>query len=212
MNKVQKRLMRAVTTAVALLIVAGLAGSALAGSKLSMQQSSGPYFSNQSFCGRYVSSYTAIYQSTAGLPPTLTTPLSALEASVITADGHGNLVNGELTQNAPANLPQSCSIVGNSTYTVSASPLSGVPGYLTMNPSYACTGYTAVSCATGVCELDTPFSTLGETIQFACYLSDPAGNQVVCSELGNTFTDNSFSARAITFVRTSAPVTCPAAK
>jgi hypothetical protein len=210
MNKVERILKNTVSTAGTLLMVAGLAGSAFAGSKLAMQPS-GPYFSNASFCGRYVSSYTAIYQSTAGLPPTLTTPLSALEASVITADGHGNLVNGELTQNAPANLPQSCSIVGNSTYTVSASPLSGVPGYLAMNPAYACTGYNAVSCATGVCELDT-ISTIGQTIQFACYISDPAGNQVVCSELGNTFTDNSFSARAITYVRTSAPVTCPAAK
>jgi hypothetical protein len=211
MNKVERILKTTVSTSAALLMVAGLAGSALAGSKLAMQPVSGPYFSNASFCGRYVSSYTAIYQSTAGVPTALTTPLSALEASVITADGHGNLVNGELTQNAPANLPQSCSIVGNETYTVSASPLSGVPGYLAMNPAYACTGYTAVSCATGVCELDT-ISTIGQTIQFACYISDPAGNQVVCSELGNTFTDNSFSARAITYVRTSAPVTCPAAK
>lgn len=208
MRKVERILKTTLSASAAILIVAG---SALAGSKSSMTSAGGSYFSNASFCGRYVSSYTAVYQPTGTGAPPFATPELALEASVITADGQGNIVNGELTQNAPPNLPQSCSIVGANTYTVSASPLSGVPGYLAMNPAYACTGYTAVSCATGVCELDT-ISTIGQTIQFACYLSDPAGNQVVCSELGNTFTDNSFAARAITFVRTSAPVTCPAAK
>ena len=211
MNKVERILKTTVSTSAAMLMVLGLPEAHWLAPSRRCTSASGPYFSNASFCGRYVSSYTAIYQSTAVCRPPFDHALSALEASVITADGQGNLVNGELTQNAPANLPQSCSIVGNNTYTVSASPLTGVPGYLAMNPAYACTGYTAVSCATGVCELDT-ISTIGQTIQFACYISDPAGNQVVCSELGNTFTDNSFSARAITYVRTSAPVTCPAAK
>ncbi len=155
-------------------------------------------FSNASFCGRYVSSYTGIYQPTAGGPP-FATPLSALEAAVITADGKGNITDGELTQNAPPNAPQACAITGSETYTVGTSTL-GESGYLTMNPAYTCTGYD--SCPLGICTiLTTPYG--GGTIQWACYISDLDGDKVVCSELGNSFTDNSFSARAVTWERTS---------
>src|ERR1700722_3350204 len=194
MNKGERILKNTASTVATLLMVVGVAGSAFAGSKPSLQSVSGPRFSTASFCGRYVSSYTAIYQTTAGTPTTLTTPLSALEAAVITADGKGYIVDGELTQNAPANAPQVCNITGDQTYSVGASPL-GEYGYLSFNPTFTCTGYD--SCPAGVCSpLSAPYGS--GNIQFACYLSDPAGNQVVCSELGNTFTNNSFSARVIT--------------
>ena len=82
MNKVERILKNTASTVATLLMVVGVAGSAFAGSKPSLQSVSGPRFSTASFCGRYVSSYTAIYQTTAGTPTTLTTPLSALEAAV----------------------------------------------------------------------------------------------------------------------------------
>ena len=70
--------------------VALILGSSVAISASALANAKPKTFSNASFCGRYVSSYTGIYQPTAGGPP-FATPLSALEAAVITADGKGNI-------------------------------------------------------------------------------------------------------------------------
>ncbi len=187
--------------AAAIVLAALVFGSLAPVSSSAFAAQHGPQFSTASFCGRYVSSYTAIYQPTAGLPKDLTTPLSALEAAVITADGRGNIIDGEFTQNAPANPPQACTITANKTYTVGTSPL-GESGYLSFNPTYTCTGYDPTSCTTGTCTI-LGSSYGGGTIQSACYLSDPTGATVVCSELANGFTNNSFSARATTWQRIS---------
>lgn len=190
-----------VTVATGLVLL--MAGAACNSAYTETQIPVTPQFSVASFCGRYVISYTGIYISATdpvtGLSTNSSAPLSALEAAVITADGKGNIVGGEFIQNAPTNTPQACSINSGQTYTVDSSPL-GETGYLSMTPTYTCTGYDA--CPNGNCTiLSKPYGSLA--IQWACYLSAFDADKVVCTELGNTFTNNSFSARAVTWERTS---------
>lgn len=164
-------------------------------------------FSQRSFCGRYVSSYTGLYQPSTAAPGSITEGVWALEAAVLTVDGKGNIKDGELTQNAlgPAGSPQMCSITGNETYTVGSSP-QGEPGYVSMNPQYTCFGSTC-NTTTGLCTFSSTAAAPG-TIQWACYLSDPSGDVAVCTELGSLgFVPGgvpiSAPGRAVTWRRTS---------
>ena len=193
--------------------VAALLGTVVGPASAGHSRSKPGKYGKHSFCGRYVATYEALYNASTTIPPS--EPLVGLEAGVIEADGKGNIKEGELTENAlgAGPVPDACTITGNQTYTVGDSPL-GAHGYVSFDPQYTCYGSTC-DPGTGLCTITPPPSPkiAQGNIQFACYLSDPDGDELVCTGIGSfnfTSGDVSISAlgRAVTWTRADEPDFC----
>ena len=199
--------------AVVAVSVAALLGTVVGPAFAAQSRRKPSKYSKRSFCGRYVATYSALYNPSTSIPPS--EPVVGLEAAVIEADGKGNIKEGELTENqlGAGPVPDACTITGNETYTVGDSPL-GARGYVSFDPQYTCYGSTC-DPRTGLCTITPPPSpSIAQgNIQFACYLSDPNGDELVCTGIGSfNFTPGGVSVsalgRAVTWRRANEPDFC----
>ena len=144
-------------------------------------------FSNQSFQGRYTTAYHGFDSSITGTasepnPPAIPYAVSG----TINADGKGNVTSGfqQVDYGSPGTgAASSCTLTG--TYSA------GSNGQVTLNLNSMCTTVTctlvsgAPSCAPSGAPSATP-------TQWFCTLSDPTGQRLVCTEMGEAASGTTF--------------------
>lgn len=141
----------------------------------------GPSFSLRSLHGRYVTSYHGFDSSITGTASEPNPPAVPYSVSgALNSDGKGNVTGFEnIDYGSPGTgAAAQCTFTG--TYTVSSTPGTGS---VTLNLSPSCATVTCVAasgapnCTVGTFSPDSP-------TQWFCALSDPFGESVVCTEMG----------------------------